>query len=81
MEPIPAYIGGTDNPDDPILIIAALPSGDVLYVESDGQLRVSQGDWIVTDWRYNTATKTWYDLHGAETEDPDPQPDEEVETA
>lgn len=64
-EPIPASLPATG---EQILIVAALPDGDVLYVEHDGYLKRSDGDWIKTDWRYNAETKTWYDINGPKDE-------------
>lgn len=68
FEPIPAQIG---VPGTPILIVAMLPPRDIIYVDSQGRLLWSSGDYITTDWRYNAETKEWYDING-------PTEDEEV---
>lgn len=84
-EPIPA----THAWSGPILLLGMIEASDsddgrwvsLLGVLPDGSLALVSESDVTTDWRYNAATKEWYDLQGAETEDPDPQPDEEVETA
>lgn len=77
-EPIPAAIGYLKDGDEnlvfhPILILAVLPPRDVIYVDPQGRMLFSSGDYIVTDWRYNAETKEWFDINApqAETEDED----------